>query len=59
VLCYHALGDAISPPVIGWLGDKLSLGTAITLNAIPVFLGGLVLMIGARLLHQPVATPGD
>ena len=55
VLCYHALGDAISPPIIGWLGDRLSLGTAIALNAIPVFVGGLLLVIGARLLHGPPA----
>jgi MFS family permease len=58
VLIYHLLGDALSPPIIGWLGDKLSLGTAITLNAIPVFLGGLVLVVGARVLHvaaQPVS----
>ncbi|RPH68895.1 MAG: MFS transporter [Myxococcaceae bacterium] len=55
VLCYHALGDAISPPIIGWLGDRLSLGTAIALNAIPVFLGGLLLVVGARLLHGPPA----
>ncbi|HTS79289.1 MAG TPA: MFS transporter [Myxococcaceae bacterium] len=55
VLCYHALGDAISPPIIGWLGDRLSLATAITLNAIPVFVGGLLLVVGARLLHGPPA----
>ena len=41
VLCYHALGDAISPPIIGLLGDRLSLGTAIALNAIPVAVGAL------------------
>jgi MFS family permease len=56
VLCYHALGDAISPPIIGWVGDRLSLGTAIALNAIPVFVGGLLLVIGARLLHAPAAS---
>ncbi len=55
VLAYHLLGDAISPPIIGWVGDRLSLGTAIALNAIPVALGGLVLMVGARLLHVPPA----
>ena len=55
VLAYHAFGDAISPPIIGWLGDRLSLGHAIALNAIPVFLGGLLLVVGARLLHGPPA----
>lgn len=53
VLAYHLLGDAISPPIIGWVGDRLSLGTAIALNAIPVALGGVVLMVGARVLHGP------
>jgi len=56
VLAYHALGDAISPPIIGWIADRSSLGTAILLNALPVALGGLILVVGARLLHQP-ATP--
>jgi predicted MFS family arabinose efflux permease len=56
VLAYHLLGDAISPPIIGEIGDRLSLATAIALNAIPVALGGLVLMVGARLLHGPPAS---
>ena len=55
VLAYHLLGDAISPPIIGWVGDRSSLGAAIALNAIPVAVGGLVLMVGARLLHGPPA----
>ena len=53
VLAYHLLGDAISPPIIGWIGDRSSLALAIALNAIPVALGGLVLVVGARLLHGP------
>jgi MFS family permease len=59
VLIYHLLGDALSPPIIGWLGDKLSLGTAITLNAIPVFLGGLVLVVGARVLRVAAKPVSD
>ena len=59
VLIYHLLGDALSPPIIGWLGDKLSLAAAITLNAIPVFVGGLVLVVGARVLHRPVTAPAS
>jgi len=55
VLAYHLLGDAISPPIIGWIGDRSSLALAIALNAIPVALGGLVLVVGARLLHGPPA----
>jgi len=55
VLAYHLLGDAISPPIIGRIGDRFSLAMAIALNAIPVAVGGLVLMVGARLLHGPPA----
>jgi MFS transporter, Spinster family, sphingosine-1-phosphate transporter len=55
VFAYHALGDAISPPVIGEIATRSSLATAILLNAVPVALGGLILVVGARLLHQPAA----
>jgi MFS transporter, Spinster family, sphingosine-1-phosphate transporter len=57
VLAYHALGDAISPPIIGMIADHSSLGTAILLNAIPVGIGGVVLVVGARLLGHAVARP--
>jgi len=58
VLAYHALGDAISPPVIGMIADRSSLGMAILLNAIPVGLGGLLLVVGGHALGQPVVRPG-
>jgi MFS transporter, Spinster family, sphingosine-1-phosphate transporter len=57
VLAYHALGDAISPPIIGMIADRSSLGMAILLNAIPVGVGGLLLVIGARLLGHAVSGP--
>lgn len=53
VFAYHALGDAISPPIIGAIADRSSLGTAILLNAVPVGLGGLLLVIAARVLGRP------
>lgn len=58
VLAYHALGDAISPPIIGMIADRSSLGMAILLNAIPVGLGGLLLVVGGHALGQPVVRPG-
>jgi sugar phosphate permease len=55
VLCIHLLGDAISPPIIGWVADEAnSLGFAIELNAVPVLLGGLALLLGARLFRDAV-----
>jgi MFS family permease len=59
VLAYHALGDAISPPIIGAIADASSLSMAILLNAIPIAVGGLLLVVGARLLHRPPATVSE
>jgi MFS transporter, Spinster family, sphingosine-1-phosphate transporter len=52
VLFIHLLGDAVSPPIIGFIAQHSSLGLAIELNAIPVFLGGAILLIGARNLSR-------
>jgi len=62
VFAYHALGDAISPPIIGAVADHSSLATAILLNAVPVGLGGLLLVVSARLLghpRPPATAPGQ
>ena len=56
-LLIHLLGDAISPPVIGLIGRLSSLGRAIELNAIPVVIGGMVLVIGAAALGRRAAAP--
>ena len=52
VMLIHLFGDAPSPPIIGALADKFSLGTAIELNAIPLLIGGLALIIGARVMRD-------
>jgi MFS family permease len=54
VLCIHLLGDAISPTLIGRISDMSNLTTAIELNAAPVLLGGVALLIGAKLFHEAV-----
>ncbi len=52
VLFIHMLGDALSPTAIGKLADVTSLGLAIQLNALPVLLGGLALLVaGKRFQH--------
>ncbi len=55
VLFLHLLGDALSPTVIGALGKRFSLGTAIQVNAIPVLAGGLVLLLGTKYLAKEKA----
>jgi MFS family permease len=48
-LILHLLGDALSPVVIGAIADQThSLETAIHVNALPVLLSGVVLVVGAR-----------
>ena len=50
VLVLHLFGDALSPTAIGAIGKHFSLAFAIEVNALPVLLGGLILLIGARSL---------
>jgi predicted MFS family arabinose efflux permease len=47
VLMIHMLGDAISPPLIGLVAEHFNLETAIKLDAAPVVLGGVMLMVAA------------
>jgi MFS family permease len=55
VLCIHLLGDAPSPPIIGWVADLTkSMGLAIELNAVPVLLGGLALLVASKLFRDAV-----
>lgn len=56
-LILHALGDALSPTAIGAVADWSSVATAIRLNAVPVVLGGLAMMWGARQASRQAAPP--
>jgi hypothetical protein len=56
-LIMHALGDAISPPAIGAIADVSSVATAIQINAVPVILGGLAMIWGARELRRALPAP--
>ena len=54
VLCIHMLGDAISPTLIGRIADGSSLTTAIEVNSVPVLLGGVALLFGAKFFREAV-----
>jgi len=56
-LTLHFLGDAISPTVIGVISDAAGLGLAIKLNALPLALGGVVLLLGLRHFRAAVPPP--
>jgi MFS family permease len=55
IFCIHLFGDAASPTAIGWVGKVSTLGTAIEVNALPVLLGGVVLLLGLRFASAPPA----
>lgn len=48
VFFIHMLGDALSPTLIGEISEVQGLSFAVALTSIPIALGGLVLLRGAR-----------
>lgn len=48
VFVIHAFGDAVSPPLMGLVSERWSLGLAVGLMAVPLAVGGAVLLYGAR-----------
>lgn len=48
VFFIHALGDAVSPPLMGLVSERWSLGLAVGGMAVPLAVGGVVLLLGAR-----------
>ncbi|MGH7908350.1 MAG: spinster family MFS transporter [Thermodesulfobacteriota bacterium] len=47
IFIVHLFGDAISPPMIGWISDISDLKTAIMLTPIMIAVGALILLLGA------------
>jgi MFS family permease len=50
ILMIHALGDAISPPIIGALSDRFGMNVGFAAVSVTMFLGGMVWLVGARYL---------
>jgi len=48
VFAIHALGDVISPPLIGAISDQLSLQQAVKVVPVAVLIGGIVWVFAAR-----------
>jgi predicted MFS family arabinose efflux permease len=63
VFFIHALGDAISPPLMGVVSERWHLGVAVGAMAVPVALGGVLLLYGARRVDREprglLAVDGD
>lgn len=52
IFIIHALGDAISPPLIGFIADRSSLPAAMALVALMFLVGGVLWVMGARHLAK-------
>jgi MFS family permease len=48
ILIIHALGDVISPPLIGLMADRSNLGTALTIISVLILVAGVLWNMGAR-----------
>lgn len=68
ILIIHALGDAISPPLIGFLADRIGMSWSMALVALMFLLGGVLWLLGTRHLGPdsakvaeayPDARPGE
>jgi MFS transporter, Spinster family, sphingosine-1-phosphate transporter len=55
VFAIHALGDVISPPLIGAISDKLSLEQAVKVVPVAVLIGGIVWVFAARAQSRQTA----
>ncbi len=47
IFIVHLFGDAVSPPMIGWISDISDLKTAMMLTPIMIAVGALILLLGA------------
>ena len=52
ILIIHTLGDAISPPVMGWLADRYNMNVAFMLVSLMFLIGGLLWLWGAKYLER-------
>lgn len=52
ILVIHLLGDAISPPIIGFVADLSSLHTAFLLTSVFILIGGGFWVAGAKYLDE-------
>ncbi len=55
ILLIHALGDALSPPLIGWVADHHGLKTGFIIVSLAMVAGGLVWLWGCKYLEADTA----
>ena len=52
ILVIHALGDVISPPLIGLIADRSDLRTALLIVSVLILVAGVLWNLGARHLDE-------
>jgi len=53
ILIIHALGDAISPPLIGWIsGGQAHLDRGFIVVSLAMLVGGIIWLMGAKYLRH-------
>ena len=55
ILVIHALGDVISPPLIGFVADRTDLHTAFLTMSVVILLGAVLWLYGSRFLEADTA----
>jgi MFS family permease len=55
ILVIHALGDVISPPIIGWVSDRWNMQVAFGVVGFMFLVGGAFWLWGARYLERDTA----
>jgi MFS family permease len=55
ILIIHALGDAISPPIIGWISDRWNMDAAFLFVGLTFLVGGIFWLWGAKYLTRDTA----
>jgi hypothetical protein len=59
IFVIHALGDAISPPLIGAIADKSSLGVGFFVVSLMMFFSGLLWIFGVKYLAKDEAAASN
>lgn len=55
ILIIHLFGDAISPPIIGWIADRSSLAMGFVVVSGMMVVGGIIWLCGAKYLAADTA----
>ncbi len=58
IFVIHAFGDAVSPPVIGWVANRWNMGIAFMVVSVMIAVSGVLWLIGAKYLHADTEAAG-